>query len=192
MIIMLIQSILSTKSKAVSTIEFCTQNNLTYISANQPYNNQYVSQLNSFYADLMILVGGFGIVREPLLSICPRGILSYHHGNMRQYRGMPPYFWELYNNEKFAGVTVQLLDKGLDSGIPIAEIEEPIKKANSFKTLKTRMHDKSTMLLYEAVKIIQSDNNNHKKLDTYGKVYTLPNLRQWLLLQFRLLIRKIS
>ena len=36
-----------------------------------------------------VLLGGFGIVKEPLLSLASQGILSYHHGNMRKYRGQP-------------------------------------------------------------------------------------------------------
>lgn len=39
-------------------------------------------------------------------------MLSYHHGDMRRYRGQPPGFWELYNGEREIGVTVQRLAAG--------------------------------------------------------------------------------
>ena len=53
--------------------------------------------------DVLLRIGGFGIVKEPLLSLCRAGVLSYHHGDMRRYRGQPPAFWELYHGERSIG-----------------------------------------------------------------------------------------
>ena len=66
--------------------------------------------------DVLVLIAGFGIIGEPLLSLAPHGVLAYHHGDMRRYRGMPPAFWELFNDETEMGVTVQRLSPGLDDG----------------------------------------------------------------------------
>jgi methionyl-tRNA formyltransferase len=71
--------------------------------------------------DLLLLIGGFGIIKAPLLDLAPQGVLSYHHGDMREYRGQPPAFWELYNGEKPNRVTVQRLSPGIDCGQPIVE-----------------------------------------------------------------------
>ncbi len=57
---------------------------------------------------------------------------------MRKYRGMPPIFWELYNNEQEIGITVQKLDTRLDARIPIVEKKITIDHNDSYKSLKKK------------------------------------------------------
>lgn len=59
---------------------------------------------------------GFGIIRKPVLSLAPRGVISFHHGNLRKYRGQPVGFWELYHGERELGVCVQVLTEAVDAG----------------------------------------------------------------------------
>lgn len=102
--------------------------------------------------DVLILIGGFGIIKEQLLTITPLGVLAYHHGNMRKYRGIPPAFWELYNNEMEMGVTIQVLAPGLDCGIPIEEKSIEIRPKDSYKSLKNRAFKESENLMYDALR----------------------------------------
>jgi methionyl-tRNA formyltransferase len=74
----------------------------------------YIENIRKFKPDILLLIDGFGIIKEPLLKITPLGVLSYHHGNMQKYRGEPPAFLELYNNENEMGITVQILSSGLE------------------------------------------------------------------------------
>jgi hypothetical protein len=59
---------------------------------------------------------GFGILKGEVLSIGRLGIWSYHHGDNRIVRGLPPGFWENYNNEPVTGITLQILSEELDGG----------------------------------------------------------------------------
>ena len=52
-----------------------------HLSTCEPYSETTVSKLKEWHPDVMVMLGGFGIVKEPLLSLAPKGILSYHHGN---------------------------------------------------------------------------------------------------------------
>ena len=59
---------------------------------------------------------GFGILKGDVLNIGRLGIWSYHHGDNRIVRGLPPGFWENYNNEPVTGITLQILSEELDGG----------------------------------------------------------------------------
>jgi hypothetical protein len=59
---------------------------------------------------------GFNILRGEILSAAKYGVWSYHHGDNDYYRGGPPYFWELYENNPLSGAVLQQLTEQLDAG----------------------------------------------------------------------------
>ena len=44
------------------------------------------------------------------------GCINLYKGKVPEYRGQPPGFWELYEGQMSAGVTVHFVDDGLDTG----------------------------------------------------------------------------
>ena len=190
--IMAIESFFSKKQKSIRTKEFCENNQIAIIETKSPYSNATIDKLKKYELDILLLVGGFGIIKEVLLNSTPKGVLSYHHGNMRKYRGMPPARWELYNNEKEMGVTVQILVPGLDCGIPIEEKTIKIRKSDTLKKLKNRASEQSIEMLYKALKKLSNKDFVPEKIETFGKVYTLPNLKQWLMLNIKILWRRLK
>src|SRR3990172_5387356 len=142
-------------------------------------SNESIDKIKTLNIDALVFIGGFGILKSPLLNICTYGVLSYHHGDMRKYRGQPPGFWELYNNEKEIGVTIQKLSGGLDCGEPVMEMKIPVNYKDTLHSLQKRIYEKSTALMLNALDFLET-RPVLKKLDEYGKIYTLPNLGQWL------------
>lgn len=66
--------------------------------------------------DLDFLVrSGFGIIRGSVLEAPEYGVFSYHHGDLREYRGRPAGFWEFMPDADTIGVTLQQLTDELDS-----------------------------------------------------------------------------
>jgi folate-dependent phosphoribosylglycinamide formyltransferase PurN len=191
-IIMALQSLFSKKSYSISTIEYCNNNDIDVIETNEPYSQTTIEKIKEYDLDLLILTGGFGIIKKKLLDITPLGVLSYHHGDMRKYRGMPPALWELYNNEEEMGVTVQILSPGLDNGIPIEEKKITINKKDTLTKLQQRASDASVDMLYKALIKLCDKAYVPEKIEKFGKVYTLPNLRQWILLNVKILWRRLT
>lgn len=190
MIVMLFKSRMVKKKPSTDTRVFFSSHNIPCIETQAPYSEETANRLKSLQPEVLVMLGGFGIVKEPLLSLVPQGILSYHHGNMRKYRGQPVGFWELYHGEKEMGVTVQRLSAGLDNGTPIEEMTIPIKKGDTLATLCSRALDSSTGMMHEALQRVQQPDYKPTTIDYYGPIYTIPNLRQYLTLQIKLLFRK--
>ncbi|MBF0587896.1 MAG: hypothetical protein HQL53_02085 [Magnetococcales bacterium] len=160
---------------------------------NHPYAPETIEALKDRFpeARLMVRSGGFGIVKTPLLSLCPEGILSYHHGDMRRYRGQPPGFWELYHGEKKMGVTVQRLEAGLDCGRPLVEQAVQIEPTDTLEILTERFLHQSIPMMRQAVDDLENSQNLPPPPNQLGKIYTHPNFRQWLTLQMRLAWRRM-
>jgi folate-dependent phosphoribosylglycinamide formyltransferase PurN len=59
---------------------------------------------------------GFNIIRGDILDVARYGVWSYHHGDHRDYRGVPAFFWEMYEGNPVSGTMLQVLDEQLDAG----------------------------------------------------------------------------
>lgn len=62
------------------------------------------------------LIYGSPILEPELFEIPTCGTLGIHHGKVPQYRGKKTTFWAMYNGETHAGVTIQKVNAGLDTG----------------------------------------------------------------------------
>lgn len=189
-IVMLFKSRRVKKKPSTDARLFFSSHAIQCIETQTPYSDKVANNLKRLLPEALVMLGGFGIIKEPLLSLVPKGILSYHHGDMRKYRGQPVGFWELYHGEKEMGVTVQRLAAGLDRGTPIVEMAVPIEKGDSVATLRSRALDSSTGMMHDALQQIQQPDYKPATIDHYGPIYTIPNLRQYLTLQIKLLFRK--
>ena len=91
------------------------------------FTEEDVGRIRSLNLDL-ILRFGFGIVKGDILEVARYGIWSFHHGDEQKYRGTPPGFWEIFENNEVTGMVLQQLTDKLDSGI--------ILKKGYLKTLR--------------------------------------------------------
>lgn len=76
---------------------------------------QVLEQVRSLAPDLGLIYGS-PILKPELFEIPTLGTLGIHHGRLPEYRGNKTTFWMMYNGEKFAGVTIQKVNRGLDTG----------------------------------------------------------------------------
>ena len=67
------------------------------------------------------LIYGSPILKPELFEIPKHGTLGIHHGSLPKYRGRKTTFWEMYEGEEVAGVTIQRVNRGLDTGEIVQE-----------------------------------------------------------------------
>jgi methionyl-tRNA formyltransferase len=157
------------------------------------YSEQTLAAIRATKPDCLFRFG-FGLIREPVLSLAPKGVVSYHHGDLRAYRGQPVAFWELLRREDEMGVTVQVLNEQLDAGKIVMEKRIPVYRSDSWGDLEGRAYRESTRLALDAIRRLADDGFEPAPVpeDELGTVYTLPNLRTWLRLQGAIGLRRMS
>lgn len=64
-----------------------------------------------------ILRFGFNIIRGEILTAARYGVWSFHHGDEQRYRGAPPSFWEIFQDEPETGAILQRITEVLDGGV---------------------------------------------------------------------------
>ena len=127
--------------------------------------------------DLVIRLGGHGIYRGEILSVAPYGLISIHHGDNRKYRGGPPGFWEIMNDDPVCGFIVQRLTDVLDHGEILARktIATPGYAALARKTL----YDEADKSLANTVTYFVTNGRlpaPESAVHSAGPIYRMPGL----------------
>lgn len=78
--------------------------------------NSSLHKIKKLQADIFISISANEIFRQPLLEIPPKGCINLHTSKLPSYRGLMPTFWAMKNQEQEIGVSVFLVDEGIDSG----------------------------------------------------------------------------
>ena len=79
------------------------------------FTDKDLSLISSYDLDCIIRCGS-GILKGEILKLTKFGVISFHHGDNRFYRGGPSGFWEIFNNEPSSGFIIQRLNDELDGG----------------------------------------------------------------------------
>lgn len=89
--------------------------------------------------DFIVVVAYGQILKEPLLSIAPRGIVNLHGSLLPHLRGAAPIARAIQRGESTTGVTLQFLKLELDAGDVIDAQTMPILADDTTGTLTERM-----------------------------------------------------
>ena len=91
--------------------------------------------INSYNPDLLVSILEMKFLKK-LLKLAPYGCINLHTSLLPKYRGLMPSFWVLKNNEEYSGVSVFLVDEGIDSGPIIEQRKIHLKKLNQRELIK--------------------------------------------------------
>ncbi len=106
--------------------------------------------LRGLNADLGVALGT-EVLLPPTFSVPRLGCITLHNGRVPEYRGEAPEFWQLYDNQDYATVTVHLIDGGLNTGDVLGEASVPIHSKDSPVTLGRKLDQCGTALLARCV-----------------------------------------
>lgn len=142
--------------------------------------------LRRLNADLALSVGN-RVISQSTFSIPLLGTVNLHHGRIPDYRGGPPAFWEIYNEEPSMGVSVHQMDAELDHGALLGTAEVPLLLGDDCRTAMERVYDVDVQVMGDVVAAIAAGTSKPVVVDfANGKVRTLPSRGQLLNLQARL------
>ena len=110
-----------------SAIKVCAvRNGLMVLQPTNLKDEDFVTELRSLNADLFIVVA-FRMLPEIVWSMPALGTFNLHGSLLPKYRGAAPIHWAIINGDRSTGLTTFLLDKKIDTGGTLLQIEHPIK-----------------------------------------------------------------
>jgi methionyl-tRNA formyltransferase len=108
-----------------------------------------VAHLAQWAADV-IVVAAFGqILPAPVLELPAHGCLNLHASLLPRYRGAAPMPATILAGDQVTGVTLMLMDEGLDTGPILAQAECPITAIDTTASLTAKLSDMAAQLLVE-------------------------------------------
>ena len=134
---------------------------------------EFIGKLRSFNADFFLVFAYNKIFRKNVLEIPRLGIVGIHPSFLPKYRGSSPFQTALLNGETETGVTLYLLDEGIDSG-PILAKSEPveIKKEDTSHSLAMKLAEIGAHLAIETLPRFLNGEIKAKKQDESQETLT--------------------
>jgi phosphoribosylglycinamide formyltransferase-1 len=118
-------------------------------SVNSPEARELLERL----APRVVVLGGTRIVGRELLEALPAVFLNMHAGITPRYRGVHGGYWALASGEpEHCGVTVHVVDAGVDTGAVVAQARIEPTARDSFATYPQLQLVAGLPLLVEAVR----------------------------------------
>ncbi len=110
-----------------------------------------VAELAALKPDL-IVVAAFGqILRKNVLTIPPAGCLNIHASLLPRWRGAAPVAAAIQAGDTETGVTLMLIDEGMDTGPMIARRTIPLKPTHTRQTLTAELAELGAALLIDTL-----------------------------------------
>jgi len=112
---------------------------------------EVVEQLTRSHPDV-IVVAAFGqILPRPVLAIPRFGCINVHPSLLPRFRGASPVASAILAGDEFTGVSIILMDEGLDTGPILARAQIPISPQDTTGSLTTKLSLLGARLLLEVL-----------------------------------------
>lgn len=124
-----------------------------------------VETLRSYEADIFVVVAFGQILSEEILQMPKYGCVNIHASLLPKYRGAGPIQWAIINGEKETGITIQQMDKGVDTGDILFQSVVPIDAKETGESLFEKLAKAGAALIVEALPKIEAGEVTPRKQD---------------------------
>lgn len=116
----------------------------------------YIAALKALNADVMIVLAYGLILPEAVLNTPKHGCINIHVSLLPRWRGAAPIQRAIEAGDQKTGVTIMQMDRGLDTGNILYQLETPILAEDTAAS----MHDKLAVLSIPALDKVLEDMRN--------------------------------
>lgn len=130
---------------------------LPEISAKSVNDEGFRKQLLRLNPDIMIVASWSEKISKQTFDIPKLATINVHPSLLPKYRGPNPYVQVIKNREQKTGVTIHLVDEGLDTGAILDSREVEISDCDTGKELKTKVTLKARGAICELLQKMDED-----------------------------------
>ena len=136
-----------------------------------------IEQLRDWQPDLIVVAAYGQILKPQVLQLPPYGCLNVHASLLPRWRGAAPVAYAIWHGDKETGVTIMLMDEGLDTGPILSQRKEPIHPDDTAATLGERLAHLGATLLVETIPLYLAGEIRPQPQDE-GKATYAPRLKR--------------
>jgi methionyl-tRNA formyltransferase len=112
------------------------------IPVNQPddFKEQIVlNQLSQFNPDVIVVAAYGKLLPKTVINLPRYGCINIHPSLLPKYRGSSPVQEAILSGDEYTGISVMLIDKGLDTGPILTKAQIPITSSDNSSSLMTKL-----------------------------------------------------
>lgn len=133
-----------------------------------------VAELTRLGPRVMVVAAYGQILRPQVLAIPPSGVLNVHPSLLPKYRGASPVAGALLAGEQQTGVTIMLMDEGMDTGPILSQITVDIDPQDTTGSLGERLAGLGAELLADVLPAWLEGRIEAQAQDDAQATYTKP------------------
>ena len=135
-------------------------------------DQQFATDFKKLNPDLAVVSAYGKIIPKSILKILPGRFINIHPSLLPKYRGASPIQAAILNGDSQTGVTIMLLNEGLDTGDILSQKRMAIPKAATAGSLHDQLAKTGADLLLETIPDYLSGRITPKKQDNQRASFT--------------------
>lgn len=132
--------------------EFALEHNIPALTYKSLRSEEVANELSKQNADVFVVVVYGKIIPKAVLDLPTFGCINVHPSLLPKYRGPSPFQEAIRMGEKETGVSIMLLDEGMDTGPVLAIHEFSIDERETGETIQPKIIAVGVPLLLEALR----------------------------------------
>ncbi len=136
-------------ASAIKKIAVC--HNLKVLQPEKVRDEKFIKALENINPDICIVAAFGQIFPKKLLEIPKFGFINVHSSLLPRYRGASPVNHAIINGDDLTGITIMLVDEGLDTGDLLLQEKTPIYIDDDAWTLSSRLAELGAQTLAKAL-----------------------------------------
>ncbi len=122
------------------------------VPVRQPANlRQAAAEIVALDPDVLVVAAFGQILRQSVLEAAPLGGVNIHPSLLPSYRGMSPVSAAILAGDRFTGVSIMQMDRGMDTGPVLGRGRIPIADGDTTGSLTDKLSVIAAMLLLEVL-----------------------------------------
>ncbi|MCR4789303.1 MAG: methionyl-tRNA formyltransferase [Lachnospiraceae bacterium] len=130
-----------------------------------------VSELSKYEADIFVVAAFGQILSEEILNMPRYGCINIHASLLPHLRGAAPIQWSILNGDKETGVSIQRMEKGLDTGDILIKEAIPIEDDETGNSLFDKLMILGGKLVVRVLPMIEDGSVTYEKQDETKATY---------------------
>lgn len=148
----------SRSTRVPSAVKLAAQDEgLEVLEPEHPNDADFRHRLRMIAPDVGVVVAYGHILKPDLLAIPRRGMVNVHASLLPELRGAAPVEWAILNGLERTGITIMLLDAGLDTGPILHQIPERVPPDVTGGELTEHLAEMGAQALVEALALWETD-----------------------------------